>query len=83
MVGQVAGHGQLASVQRRVAKSVDPVARRELQGDEVAAGAADDDLAVDDVHACERGYGRCGCPVLRGSYLERFSSAGTRRAELT
>ena len=53
MVGQIARYRELASVQRRVANSVDPVARGELQRDEVAARAADDDLALDDVHASD------------------------------
>src|SRR5206468_11561022 len=47
---EVARHRQLAAVQRRVAEAVEPVLGRQLERDEVAARAADDHLAVDDLH---------------------------------
>jgi hypothetical protein len=44
----------------RVAEAVESVLRHELQGDEVAVGAADDDPGVGDLH-------RCGFPAASSS----------------
>src|SRR5262249_32631430 len=51
VVREIAGDGELSSVERRVAEAVDAVLRDELQRDEVAARTADDDLAFDDAHS--------------------------------
>ena len=51
VVTQVRCDGELASVERRVAQSVDAVFGLELERDEVAPRAADDDLAADDLHS--------------------------------
>ena len=51
VIGQVAGHGQLAAVERRVAEPVHAFFGHDLQRDEVAARTRDDDLRVDDFHA--------------------------------
>ena len=51
MIAQIAGDGELASVERRVADAVETVFGDELQRDEVAAGTADDDFAFDDAHS--------------------------------
>ena len=53
---KVARHRQLAAVQRRVTQTGDAVLGGEFQGDEIAARAADDDLAVDDFHARSAAY---------------------------
>ena len=50
VIVQVTGDRELAAVERRVAQAVDAVFGDELQRDEIAAGTADDDLAVDDAH---------------------------------
>src|SRR3546814_2939233 len=49
-VGQVGRDRQLAAVQGRVADAVEAVVGRDLEGDEVAAGAGDDDAGADDLH---------------------------------
>ncbi len=48
VVLQVRRHGKLAAVQRGVAHAVHALVRDQLQGDEVAAGAGDDDLGMGD-----------------------------------
>ena len=50
VIAQVAGDGELAAIQRRVAQPVDAVLRYNLQGDEVSARAADNHFRVDDLH---------------------------------
>ena len=57
VIGQIAGDGQLAAVERRVAETVDAVLGLELQRDEVAPRAADDDLAAGDLHDVGRPAG--------------------------
>ncbi len=54
VIGKVAGDGQLASVQRRIAQAVNAVFGHQLQRHEVAAGATDDHLGVDDAHDSPR-----------------------------
>jgi hypothetical protein len=46
VVAQVAGHGQLAAVQRGVAEAGDPVGRGDPQRDEVPARARDEHLGA-------------------------------------
>ena len=50
VVSQVGGDGKLAAVERGVSQTDDAVAGRELQGDEVATGARDDDVDLLDPH---------------------------------
>src|ERR1019366_2886455 len=50
VVGEVAGHGELAPVEGGIADPGDALVRGELQGHEVAPRARDDDLGVDDLH---------------------------------
>src|SRR5262245_16096027 len=50
MVGEIARHRQLATVEGRVAEAVHAVFGDELQRHEISARAADDDLSVDDFH---------------------------------
>src|SRR5450759_1099702 len=50
VVAQVGGDGELATVERGVAEPDYAVARRELQGDEVAPGAGDADVDLLDLH---------------------------------
>jgi hypothetical protein len=54
MVGEVAGHRQLAAVERRVAQAGEALVGLDLEGDEIAAWAADDDLGAGDLHVFER-----------------------------
>ena len=51
VVGEVAGHGELAPVEGGIADPGDALVRGELQGHEVAPRARDDDLGVDDLQA--------------------------------
>src|SRR2546430_12949409 len=46
----IAGHGELASVERRIAETVDAVLGNNLQRHEVSARAADNYFRVDDLH---------------------------------
>ena len=50
VLGEVARHRELAAVEGRVAEAVDAVFGDQLQRDEIAGRAADDDPAVDDAH---------------------------------
>ena len=65
MLAEIGRDRELAAVQRRVAEAVDAVLGRDLQGDEVPAGAADDDLGVDDFHQWGSAIGRAA--GVRGS----------------
>jgi len=49
MVGQIACHRQFAAVERRVAHAIYAFVGDDLEGDEIAAGAGDDDLGIDDL----------------------------------
>jgi hypothetical protein len=49
VIGQVAGDGQLAAVQRGVADAVDAVAGLDLQGDEISPRTGDDDSGGGDL----------------------------------
>ena len=67
---QVGDDGELPAVEGRVAEAVDAVFGRDLQGDEVAAGAGDDDLGVDDPQPWVlQGSARRGTPVMGLSSL--------------
>src|SRR4029453_14634578 len=48
VVAEVAGHGEFAAVQGGVAPADDAVIGGDFEGDEVAAGAGDEDVDVDD-----------------------------------
>src|SRR5690606_23296386 len=57
VVLQVRGHGQFAAVEGGVAEAVHARARGDLQGDEVAPRAGDDDPGVDDLAIVPRTVG--------------------------
>ncbi len=50
MIGQIRCYGQLAAVQRRVAETVNALIGRNLQGDEIPAGAGNQHLGIRDLH---------------------------------
>ena len=50
MVGEIARHRELAAVERRIPKAVNPVFCRNLQRYEVASRAADNHFRIGDLH---------------------------------
>ncbi len=62
VVVQIARHGELTAVQRGIPEPMNPVRGRQLQCDEVAAGAADNDFAVIDFHTHEQDMTGTGTP---------------------
>ena len=88
VIGQVAGHGQLAPVERGVAEAVDAVLGLELQRDEVASRATRDDLAAGDSHegsSCSpdglrpAACGQIGWTGARAAHRERHVRRRSRR----
>ena len=51
MIGEIAGHSELAAVKRAVAKAVDALIGVDLQCDEISSRRADEDLGVFDLHS--------------------------------
>ena len=51
VLGKIAGDGELAAVERRVAESVKTFVRLDLERDEVAVGRADDEACVRNFHS--------------------------------
>ena len=65
MLGEVSGDRQLPAVERRIAETRQPILGNNLQGDEVTARAADDELGVGNLHSglcimCQAGWGPGG-----------------------
>ena len=50
MFGEIGGHRQFAAIERGIAQAVQALIGEDLQGDEVAARAGDDDPRIDDFH---------------------------------
>ena len=50
LIVEVTRHRQLAAIQRRVAQAGEALIGFDFQGDEIAAGATDDDTCVGDLH---------------------------------
>jgi len=67
VVGEIAGDGQFAAVERGVADAVDALVGLDLQGDEVAARAGDDHLRRADDQPAGAGRRIRGISVVTGS----------------
>ncbi len=64
VVGEVAGDGQLAAVESRVADAGDALVRGDLEGHEVAARGGHDDLGVDDLHPLTSASASCTVAII-------------------
>ncbi len=62
MVFQIADHGQFAAVECGIAHAINTLVGLDFEGDEVAAGAADNDVGGGDFHGV---VSVSGCSVLQ------------------
>src|SRR5450631_1877921 len=78
VVAQIARDRQLAAVESRVTNAGDSILRCQLEGDEIPAGAGDDDLRIDNVHgfslAASRRYDTSSSRQASATWLTTASS---------
>src|SRR5476649_293696 len=83
MVGEIGCHRQLAAIEGGVAQAGEPVGGLDLQGDEVAPGAGDNDFGGNDLeHDCSFGAGAQDV-IEPGKSLSKTGLAVTKTAAST